>query len=47
MRLSLLEQGAIECLFKPFSDTSLLEAITAALQVNVNTIPGLEATVVI
>lgn len=29
-----LEQGAVECLFKPFSDTALLEAINAALQAN-------------
>jgi FixJ family two-component response regulator len=27
----LLEQGAIECLFKPFSDTALLEAVNSAL----------------
>ena len=29
-----LEQGAVECLFKPFSDTALLEALNAALRVN-------------
>jgi FixJ family two-component response regulator len=29
-----LEQGAVECLFKPFNDTDLLEAINAALQIN-------------
>jgi FixJ family two-component response regulator len=31
VRPRLLEQGAIECLFKPFSDTALLEALNAAL----------------
>ncbi|MGA8491926.1 MAG: response regulator [Terriglobales bacterium] len=31
VRLRLLEQGAIECLFKPFSDTALLEAVNSAL----------------
>jgi FixJ family two-component response regulator len=29
-----LEQGAVECLFKPFSDTTLLDALNAALQAN-------------
>jgi FixJ family two-component response regulator len=29
-----LEQGAVECLFKPFNDIDLLEAINAALQIN-------------
>jgi FixJ family two-component response regulator len=33
-RPRLLEQGAIECLFKPFSDMALLEALNAALRVN-------------
>jgi CheY-like chemotaxis protein len=28
-----LEQGAVACLFKPFSDTALLEAINTALRV--------------
>ena len=28
------EQGAVECLFKPFNDTDLLEAINAALQID-------------
>ena len=28
----LLEQGAVECLLKPFSDTALREAINAALE---------------
>ncbi len=34
IRPRLLEQGAVECLFKPFSDTALLEALHAALRVN-------------
>ncbi len=34
IRPRLLEQGAVECLFKPFSDTALLEALKAALRVN-------------
>jgi FixJ family two-component response regulator len=34
VRPRLLEQGAVECLFKPFSDTALLEALNAALGVN-------------
>ncbi|MGF6985206.1 FixJ family two-component response regulator [Paraburkholderia atlantica] len=29
----MLKHGAVECLFKPFSDTALLGAIQAALQV--------------
>jgi FixJ family two-component response regulator len=29
-----LEEGAVECLFKPFSDTAVLEALNTALQVN-------------
>jgi FixJ family two-component response regulator len=33
VRPRLLELGAVECLFKPFSDTALLEAVNAALQV--------------
>ena len=32
IRLRVLEQGAVECLFKPFSDTALLDALNAALQ---------------
>jgi FixJ family two-component response regulator len=32
VRPRLLEQGAVECLFKPFSDTALLKAVEAALQ---------------
>jgi FixJ family two-component response regulator len=31
VRPQLLEQGATECLFKPFSDTALLKAINSAL----------------
>jgi FixJ family two-component response regulator len=31
VRPRLLEDGAVECLLKPFSDTALLEAVTAAL----------------
>ena len=30
----LLEQGAVECLFKPFSDTALREALNAAFRAN-------------
>ena len=32
VRPRVLEQGAVECLFKPFSDTALLNAVNAALQ---------------
>jgi FixJ family two-component response regulator len=32
VRPRLLEQGAVECLFKPFSDTALLEAVNSALR---------------
>ena len=31
VRPRMLEQGAVECLFKPFSDTALLAALRAAL----------------
>ena len=31
-RPRLLEQGAVACLFKPFSDTALLDALNAALR---------------
>jgi len=31
VRPQVLEDGAVECLFKPFSDTALLDAIKAAL----------------
>jgi CheY-like chemotaxis protein len=34
VRIRMLEQGAAECLFKPFSDTALLEALNAALRVS-------------
>lgn len=34
VRPRLLEQGAVECLFKPFSDTALLEALNAALRLS-------------
>jgi FixJ family two-component response regulator len=34
IRLRALEQGAVECLFKPFSDTDLLKALNTALRVN-------------
>jgi FixJ family two-component response regulator len=32
VRPRLLEQGAVDCLFKPFSDTALREALNAAFQ---------------
>ena len=31
IRPRMLKQGAVECLFKPFSDTALLEALNSAL----------------
>jgi FixJ family two-component response regulator len=31
VRARLLEQGAVECLFKPFSETALHDAVNAAL----------------
>src|SRR5215471_11408813 len=34
IRPYVLEQGAVECLFKPFTDTALREALRAALQVS-------------
>ena len=34
VRPRLLEQGAVECLFKPFSETALLNALNAAFQVS-------------
>ena len=34
IRSRVLEEGAVECLFKPFSDTAVLEALNTALQVN-------------
>ena len=33
MEARLLQRGAVECLFKPFSETALLEALNAALRV--------------
>jgi FixJ family two-component response regulator len=34
VRARVLERGAVECLFKPFSETALLEAVQAALRVS-------------
>ena len=34
VRQRLLEQGAVECLFKPFSDTALFEALNAAFRIS-------------
>jgi len=34
VRPQVLEQGAVECLFKPFSDTAIREALNAAFRVN-------------
>jgi FixJ family two-component response regulator len=34
VRLRALEQGAVECLFKPFSDTALQQALRMALHLN-------------
>jgi len=34
IRSRVLEQGAVECLFKPFSDTALLKALNAAFRVD-------------
>ena len=34
IRPRVLASGAVECLFKPFSDTALLEAINAARRPN-------------
>ena len=34
IRPLVLEQGAVECLFKPFSETALLAALNAAIRVN-------------
>jgi FixJ family two-component response regulator len=33
VRRGLLAQGAVECLFKPFSETALLDALNTALRV--------------
>jgi FixJ family two-component response regulator len=32
VRRHVLAQGAVECLFKPFSETALLDAVNAALR---------------
>jgi FixJ family two-component response regulator len=34
VRQRLLKEGAVECLFKPFSDSDLLDALNTALRVN-------------
>jgi len=34
VRRRMLEYGAVECLFKPFSDRALLDAVAAALRLN-------------
>lgn len=34
LRSGLIEQGAVACLFKPFSDTALYEALDAAIGMN-------------
>ena len=34
VRTRSLEQGAVECLFKPFSDTALFEALNAVFRVS-------------
>jgi FixJ family two-component response regulator len=34
VRARLLAQGAVECLFKPFSETALLDALNVALRVS-------------
>jgi FixJ family two-component response regulator len=34
IRPRLIEEGAVECLFKPFSDTALLEALNSALELS-------------
>lgn len=34
VRSRLLEQGAVDCLFKPFSETALRDALYAALRTN-------------
>ena len=34
VRPRLIEQGAVECLFKPFSDAALQEALNSALRVS-------------
>jgi FixJ family two-component response regulator len=34
VRARALEQGAVECLFKPFSDAALIEALSAAFRMS-------------
>jgi FixJ family two-component response regulator len=34
VRRRMLERGAVECLYKPFSDTALQQAIEAAMRIN-------------
>ena len=34
VRERMISKGAVECLFKPFSETALIEAINAALKLN-------------
>jgi FixJ family two-component response regulator len=34
VRPRLLKEGAVECLFKPFSDSDMLDALNSALRVN-------------
>jgi FixJ family two-component response regulator len=34
VRIRLLEQGAVDCLFKPFNDTALCDALNAAFRLN-------------
>ena len=34
VRRQVIEHGAVECLFKPFSETALLDAINMALQID-------------
>jgi FixJ family two-component response regulator len=34
VRARSIEQGAVECLFKPFSDTALCEALNAAFRIS-------------
>jgi FixJ family two-component response regulator len=34
VRRRMLDRGAVECLFKPFSDGALLDAVAAALRLN-------------
>ena len=34
IRPLVIEEGAVECLYKPFSDTSLLQALNSAIRTN-------------